>query len=531
MACWHSWPERLRVLGLGLAIALAASGCRNAGQDAEKVSTATILWPGEYLSDIGLRWVDSELKFLVFLPLASVNERGELEGVLARRWEHSPDYRSLTVHLRDDVRWHDGVPFTARDVEFTINLFKHPEALSYFDWGQPAEHVTVHDDSTFTITHDKVAFYSLYWTPDYFNVFYPKHLLEGLDPAEIRSWEFWREPVGNGPYRFVRYVPATAIEFEANPDYYRGKPRIERVVIRSGTIQDLLAEHGDAIDFRVESDAQFLMEDDRFQLYHEFWVDIGWMNVVLWNQRHPALGDARVRRALSLAVDRPLLAHALMRPLEAKITDAPYTDRQYWRGDLPEPLPYDPVEAERLLEEAGWRDVDGDGVRELSADQSGADGRELEFSLLTWPAWERGAVFVQAQWQRVGVNAKILTLDSGVLRERIRAGDFDAAITGIMTEPLGWVGLLHFFGRESPAGYSNSRVISLLEDALGTTHPDRVDAIYRELAHIFLRDLPYLFLAAGSETFVAHRRLKGLSTPFRANPTWAMEHLWIEDDG
>ena len=482
-------------------------------------------------------WFGSEGKFLVFLPLVAVNEHGKLEGVLAQSWEHSEDYLIWTIRVRDNIHWHDGVTFTAHDVEFTINLLQylsqdHPEFSPGWGW-HPIPSVTVHDESTFTLTFEKVPFHALYWMPGYWDVFYPKHLLEGLDPDEFQTWEFWKSPVGNGPYRLIRFVPEIGIEFEANPDYFRGKPKIERIVIRSGSIQDLLAGRGDVIDLIGGSDVQFLLEDVRFELYHEFWVDIGWMSVVLWNQRNPILADRRIRRALTLAIDRSTLPHIMIRPPGVRIVDAPYTHRQYLQDDLPEPLPYNPEEAERLLGEAGWQDVDGDGIRELTADKiEGNDIKELEFSFLTWPDYnyERGAVFLQSQWRRVGVKAEILTLDSSILRNRVKAGNFDAAFTGIINEPLGWGGLLRYFGRESPVGYANSRVISLLEEARETTHPDRIDTIYRELAPIFLRDLPYTFISAGSESFIAHRRLKGLSTPYRANPIWAMEHLWIEEE-
>ena len=86
--------------------------------------------------------------------------------------------------------------------------------------------MTVLDDSTYTITYHKGV---LAGSPfNYYTVFYPRHLLEGLDPTEFSNWDFWTHPVGNGPYRYVRHIPKTMIEFEANPDYFLGQPKIER---------------------------------------------------------------------------------------------------------------------------------------------------------------------------------------------------------------------------------------------------------------------------------------------------------------
>ena len=320
MVCLHRRLRRLFMLGFCLTISLTTIDCRKGEKKTENVPTATILGFYPDVSDYANHWIDSELKFLVFLPLANFNERGEIEGVLAESWEHSDDYRTWTIHLREDVRWQDGVPFTAYDVQFTIDLLKHPELIGRYEWFSfYFVDLTVHDEISFTITYNRVPFFSLCWMPDTDTVFYPKHLLENLDPAKFSEWEFWKKPVGNGPYRVVRYVPATGIEFQANPDYFRGKPKIERVLKRYGNIQDLLAEKGDAIDFAKESDAQFLLKDDRFKFYYDYCIDIRWMSVILWNQKHQALGDRRVRRAFTLAIDRSMLPHIMVSPPDASV--------------------------------------------------------------------------------------------------------------------------------------------------------------------------------------------------------------------
>lgn len=165
-------------------------GCH---RDNSNPSTLTILVQGD--EHVLSLWWDVPPKFVVFLPLVTRNAQGELEGALARRWEHSADFRTWTIHLRTDVRWHDGVPFTAHDVKFTLDLLPHPEVL----WASPnAYRVTVLDDTTYTITYRDRG----YGSPlDEWTVYYPRHLLEGLDPADVGEWEFWLRPVGNGPYR------------------------------------------------------------------------------------------------------------------------------------------------------------------------------------------------------------------------------------------------------------------------------------------------------------------------------------------
>lgn len=206
------------------ALVMACGGVEGPAPRADGTSL-TVLYPGDERV-LGPAFV-MPAQSLMFSTLVDRDETGELRGRLARSWEHSPDYRSWTIHLRKDVRWHDGVAFTAHDVEFTLDLFRHPEVL----WESPdAYSVRVLDDSTFTITDERGCGIN---PLDEGTVYYPKHLLEELDPAEFAAWDFWTHPVGTGPFRYVRHVPKTMMELEANPDYYGGRPRIDRLTLMS----------------------------------------------------------------------------------------------------------------------------------------------------------------------------------------------------------------------------------------------------------------------------------------------------------
>ncbi|HVS12169.1 MAG TPA: pseudouridine synthase, partial [Planctomycetota bacterium] len=363
-----------------------------------------------------------DAKFLVFLPLAARNANGELEGRLAERWEHSPDYRDWTVHLRRDVRWHDGVPVTAHDVKFTMDLLTHPAVLKV---PPDAFSLTVLDDSTYRITCQKEANGS---PLDDWTVYYPKHLLEKLDPRDFYQWDFWTRPVGNGPYRYLRRLPKTMMEFEANPDYYRGRPRIERVVLKFGELSmtEILSGNVDVLPYVPSMDLLKVKGDPRFRVYTYLGPGESALRIpkaILWNLRHPPFRDARVRRALTLAINRRELHEALNLPEGMPIFDVLYTPGQFRRGEIPDPLPYDPEQAKRLLEEAGWHDTDGDGLRER-------EGKPFRFTLRTTAAegGDKPAVYIQAQLRRVGIQVDLQLLDAEAHDQRVRDGDFEAAI-------------------------------------------------------------------------------------------------------
>ena len=497
-------------------LCITTLACRQA-DDPAHARGSTVVVSHRQADEAALRpGSDTWAKFLVFLPLLGWNEEGELEGRLARSWEHSTDYREWTYHLRTDVRWHDGMPVTAHDVKFTLELLSHPDVLlrsqGYI------ESVTVSDDSTVTIRSIEHGIEQNSWM-----VYYPRHVLENLDPKRFSEWEFWTHPVGNGPYRFVRYVPQTAIEFEANTDYYRGKPRIERVVLKfdpEGRLTELLSGNVDVISVANPVEIPALGEDPRFRVLQEPDGDV---RVLAWKCDHPLFRDARVRRALTLAIDRHELQRLLNIGATIPVADGIVPVWDQLRGRAPPPLPYDPDRARALLGEAGWVDRDGDGIRERG-------GRPFRFALLVRGSgrgpWGGAAVFVRAQLLKVGVWMELQPLDHAVVGDRLRSGEFEAALewggTGVA-----W--LREMFGEESPLGYRNPVVAELIERLAGTADPAEQRRIHWELIRIFQEEAPATFLGPVAWTVFVHRRLRGLSSPWRTHPLQFMEELWLEE--
>jgi peptide/nickel transport system substrate-binding protein len=519
--CQVSMTIRSRpLLACACVLAIAGFGCsRGNDRTTSDRSTLTVLYPfDERILGAEGRGFYSPAQFLVFLPLVTRSAEGELEPRLARSWEHSVDHRTWRVHLRTDVRWHDGVPVTAHDVKFTMNLLLHPGVLVETPG---AYTLKVVDDSTFTVTYQHS---STYGTPvsggSIFNAIYPKHLLEELDPEDFWDWDFWTQPVGNGPYRYVSHEPQTMIDLEANPDYYRGRPRIDRVVLKFGSsaIPELLSGNVDAVASVDRMKLTALEGDRRFETYND--ILFSSVTAIVWNHRRQFFQDKRVRRALTLAIDRPELQQVLNLPSDLSIFDVIFTDSQVRQGGLPAPLAHDPEEAARLLEEAGWRDVDGDGFRERAGDA-------FRFELLVSSGESRtAAVFIQDQFRRVGVQMEVIELDNHW--ERVLDADFDASILPV--HPAGGLGHDVYFGSESVLGYNNSTVVGLLGEAAATLNPDEVDRIYRQLMPVFEEDIPITSLYPDVRTTVAHRRVRGLSSPYRAEPVWHVDDMWLEHE-
>ena len=488
-------------------------------------SSVTVLYPYDELvfGPDG----DMPAKFLVFMPLFALNRRGELEGRLAESWEHSPDYRSWTIRLRHGVRWHDGVPVTAQDVKCYYDVYS--AFASYSSLDAPLS-LNVLDDLTYSITFHRQSQWFGNSGLNYFGTCLPKHVVKNLDPRECGGWDFWTHPVGNGPYRHHRTVPKTFMEFRANPDYYWGKPKIERVVLKlagdtmTGAVPELVSGGVDAVPYLNRADVLALAGDPRFRAYNQ--LGDGLPSVLFWNHRNELFRDPNVRRALTLGINRRELLQVLNLPPDTPVLDSLCSDRQMRRREFPEAFPYDPVRASHLLDDAGWQKRNPEGLRERS-------GRPFTFTaLLTNRPFDPGpnaAIYVQAQLKRLGIKMNLDPTPSAMAYPRVNAGDYQAAFH-IMphswepdTRPWGVERFLH------AAGYKTPRFAELANRFRATFDPDEEDRLYGELATLFREELPATFLYPDVWTTVASRRIRGLEdAAYRGDLTWCMDQLWLE---
>ena len=482
-------------------------------------STITVLYPWD--ERVLGPYMDVDAKFLVFLPLFEIDENGNKQGKLAERWSHSEDYRSWTFHIRQDVKWQDGTPTTAHDIKFTLELISSPEIL-YDDAWIGMQSVTVHDDFSLTITFESPKDFRSEWL-----VYWPKHVLEDLNPQKYWEWDFWTNPIGNGPYRYVWHVPQTMMELEANEDYFEGAPEIKRVFLKFSAVPsltELLSGNVDVLTYFNRSDIPKLAKTPQFQTFYVI-SSFYSLSAIHWNLNDPLFIDPRIRRALTLAIDREDIHRVLNMPEKLKIFDVVFTPSHYINDEIPAPLPFDRGAAEKLLDQAGWR-MGKNGIRNKS-------GRDFLFEMSiplsdeAMGSYEGAAVLIQAQLKKIGIQMDILNLEQDLLNERLSSGRFQAAINWFYQGP---VQLLEWFGENSPLGYSNPRLLQLLREYKTTVDPDQLNRIFREIMPIFAQDMPMTFLFLLTHTCVADKRIRGLSSPYRAQPLYSMEHLWIEED-
>ena len=305
----------------------------------------------------------------------------------------------------------------------------------------------------------------------------PRHLAE--PGAALLTGSYAQHPVGCGPFRFVRYQPDEQIVLEANDDYWDGRPIIDRLVFR------IYPDQRTAYQAMLTGDLDIMAATSN--LWHEaresakaprlgsfVYYRLSVYNI-RWNQdgTNPFFTDPRVRRAMLMATDREQFLEKMLHGLGRVATTTYHPDLPWTDPDL-KPLPHDPEAAGRLLDEAGWRDGDGDGVRER-------DGRPFRFTLMiissTQQIVDQMAAWLQQSWSEVGVEAEIEKLEWSFYRERRNSGQFEAALGGLATTPIpDQYELYHSTARATGVnyiGFADAEVDRLLE--LGRTTFDEAE--------------------------------------------------------
>ncbi len=431
---------RLLVLAAALAAALGLvlSGCRAPSPGGPELNAVRALLTTDPLSltivGKGDRY-SAMVGWLLTDPLVQYDAGLVLRPRLAESWEVSADGLSVKFHLRRGVRWHDGRPVTAHDVVFTVRKIQEPatEARSFLPQLASVVSVEALDDTTVLarLREPHADFLEAWLVP-----ILPAHAA-GAD-EDFLTGEFSRHPIGCGPFRFVEHRPGERLVLEANPDYWDGPPRIDRLVFRifpdeRTGYQALLGGEIDLMPATPDiwREAQRSPRAAHLERLVYYRLNVWYVG---WNQdgSNPFFTDPRVRRAMVLALDRQKLSDKLLSGL-ARPGATTYHPDSPWTDPSIGPWPYDPQAARALLGEAGWLDGDGDGVRER-------DGRPFEFTLLIATSPQeivsRMAAWIQQSLAEIGVRMQIETIEGRTFRARVREHRFEAMMTGLTFDPM-----------------------------------------------------------------------------------------------
>jgi len=477
--------------------------------------------------------------FVNLMTLIDYDENAQPRPYLAKSFDVSPDGTAITFHLRDDVYWHDGQITNAHDVAFTYEVVTDPLTAfpnaSYWDhYVKGPAGVEVLDDFTVRVHLTPHAEFMDAWRTV---AILPEHLLEDVPRDELRVHPFGTQcPVGNGPYVFAEHRAQDRWIFEANPAFpaeLGGRPRPDRYIYRvipeeTTLLTELLTENVD-VYIRVPPDqAQQVIDNPNTHLLNYTFRDY---DIVAWNSRRPQLADPRVRRAITMATNREEITQALLRGYGRVANSSVPPFHWAYDPDAAVSLDYDPAAARALLDEAGWIDRDGDGVRES------ADGTRLSISIKYNDGNQRRqdiAEIMQSQLKPVGIEVRPQVVEWVTLLSQLNdpvRRDFDGVAIGWVADfNLDNTDLFHSSRIDQPYGWSgthNPKLDELMERLSLTVDREAAKPIWAEFQAALAEEQPYMFLYFPDRLDGINNRVKDLEMDVRGE--WFSVRHWYLD--
>jgi peptide/nickel transport system substrate-binding protein len=453
-------------------------------------------------------------RLAVLRPGAATIDSTAYAPALAERWVRVSD-REWRFFLRPDARWHDGSRVTAEDVVFSFEAFAD-SALDAAARPALAGQVTAEAEDTATVV--------VRFTRDY-----PEQLYDATWHVRILPAHVWRpipreqwpsdtalaHLVGSGPYRVAEWVRGQSLRLEAAPG---SSAAVSRVVWRFAPDADaalnlLLSGEADIMEHlgspaRVER----ARSDTALRLISYPSAAYGFLGFKIQDDRgaaHPLLGSRALRRALAMAVNRPLLAEGVLGP-GTKAPPGPMSRVLWILDEHIAALPYDTARAARLLDSLGWS-PQAAGPRRRGA-------QALKFDILvpsTSPVRRDLAVTLQEAWGRLGIGVTVTAVDFPVFNERLARGQFDSYIGAWLDEPsprgladqwtrAGW-GVLNYGHYDSPAFDAR------FQRAAAEADPAQARALWREAMDTLNADAPAVFLYAPEQVAAVSKRVEGVA--------------------
>ena len=451
----------------------------------------------------------------IFNSLLKYDKNLDLTGELAQSWEVSNDQKTITFHLKSNLKWADNQPLSSDDVLFTWQ--KVTDANTRTPYASDYTLVTkaeALDPSTFRVTYSAPYAPALStWASLHI---LPKHLLKSED---INTTAFRRNPVGSHYYQLANWKNNQHLTLTRNPLATQGQAKINTLITRiipdkATQFLELSADNIDMMGLNPSQFARVLPSrpelNENVGLYKELGNSYTYLG---FNLKRKPFDDVRVRQAINYAIDKQEVIDGVLLGLGEPVA-SPYKPGTRWSNPALKPYPYDPVKAKALLKAAGFVDTNGDGILEK-------DGKPFSVEILTNQNKERemSAVLIQRRLKEVGIQVSIRSLEwASFLGRFVEPREFDVVM-------LGWsLGLdpdqynIWHSSQQGPKqfnfiGYSNPKVDQLLEEGRLELDLDKRQKIYHEFAEILLEDSPIVYLSAGYGLTAVHKRVKGIDNP------------------
>lgn len=445
------------------------------------------------------------------------DESTELEPDLAEKWDVSDDGLEYTFYLKQGITFHDGTPFNAEAVKFSIDRQIDPEH-PYHDTGQfayadftfgPVDHVEVADEYTVKI-YLKEPF-----APFLSNM--AMHAASIVSPAAVEKYgkDFSRNPVGTGPYKLNHWSPGVEVVLDKNKDYFKGAPKIDQIIFKpivddQTRLAELEAGNLDLIVNVMPDDLQRLKDGGAYQIIEQAGMHVWW--TALNNQKEP-FNNKKVRQAINYAINKEAIVNEILKGT-GELANSPLPPTVWGHNPKVKNYEYNPEKAKQLLAEAGYPN----GFEATYWVPESGSGMQQPTIM---------AAAIQADLAKVGIQLKIQTLEWGSYLDKVFV---PPAENDMDMHQMSWIGdngdpdnflYILLSGEQWPtagfndAYYKNDRVDQLLKEARVTSDKARRVQLYEEAQELIMDDAPWIVLDHEKQVVVAQNRVSN----FKLHPT------------
>jgi peptide/nickel transport system substrate-binding protein len=455
---------------------------------------------------------------------------------LAERWAISADQLVYTLWLRQGVFWHDGRPFTSRDVVATFDKVQDPSTKAMHIRAYTRELAAYRALDDYTVEFRFKRPYFLVLDGIFVEVpILPAHVIANLTGSQFNesaSNPLNRHPIGTGPFRFDSWVSNQSISLVRNPSYWARAPYLDRVtfrIVKDAAVAMELANRQD-LDVVTRLRAEQWVNMDQLRLGSHYNRSLFYEPNYSWigyNQNRRLFRDRRVRRAMTMLIDRPGIIKALQHGLARPTTCHFYLESPACDPTL-EPLTYDPVAAIALLDAAGWRLEPGESVRSRERERFG-------FSLMIPASSDesaRTATLIKESLMRAGIDMRLQRVEWSAFVRRLRDHDFDACtLAWASSSPRGdptqvWHSS-SIAGGSNYVGFNSPQADALIDAARSEFDDERRNRMYREFGRILHEEQPYTWLYVHPTMTLIHRRIHGVRASLSG---WRYEDWWVDQD-
>ncbi|CAN5691829.1 ABC transporter substrate-binding protein [soil metagenome] len=520
----------LRVAGIALVVALLTPMLAPAasGQDADG-GKLTFVWGDDNDLDSMNPFVAVEAPaftvfYLTYDLLVNLGQEDLSPSPgLAESWETSEDGKTWTFKIREGVEWSDGEPLTAHDVAYTYNRVIEDKEGCCIDYLRVVETVEAPDDTTVVIETKEPT--SQLLTAIVFIL--PEHIWSDIDKKEAKTFEN-NPPVGSGPFHVTEWKKGQFFTMEANDDYWGGDPHIDEVTYRIFNNEDAVTQalKSGEIDFTsglsanlyesLQNDPNLGTHEANISSFDEIGMNVGADAQYPDSDGHPALKDVAVRQAMSHAVDKELLAERVLRGYGevGETIVPPFSAGYHYEPPEEELFPFDLGEANNILDEAGYEDTDGDGVREMPG-----GGRPLEFRYYVRSEDNRTtsvSQFVKGWFEEIGIATNVKALGDTKLTNVIYEGNYDIFHWGWFPDPdPDFILSIFTCGQRPPDGiWSDSFYCNEEYDRMYLEQKTIIDVeeraeVVKQMQQMVYEDAPYIVLWYDTDLQVYNKEWTG----------------------